>query len=100
MDFESVIGAAGLSPRLVWAHDANGTGINFNHETRAATVGVTLNYLQRWQADLALTQFTGGRVYAGQDLIPPPAGQSASFATGANPNRDRDFLALSLSYAF
>jgi hypothetical protein len=100
MDFESVLGPAGLSPRLVWAHDVNGVGPNFNQDAQAATVGVTLNYLQQWQADIGYTLFTGGRTYEGSDLIPPPAGQPTSFATGANPSRDRDFLAISVSYAF
>jgi hypothetical protein len=100
MDFENAIGAAGLSPRLVWAHDVNGVGPSFNQDAKAITAGVALNYLQSWQADIGYTVFTGGRTYSGTDLIPPPAGQPASFATGANPNADRDFLAISVSYAF
>ncbi|MGQ0530059.1 MAG: DUF1302 domain-containing protein [Panacagrimonas sp.] len=105
MDFENVIGAAQLSPRLVFSHDVNGVGPAFNQESKAVTVGVGLNYLQRWQADLGYTAFFGGREYSGTDPIPPGAAvgdpsQPASFSSGANPNADRDFIAASISYAF
>lgn len=116
MDFESVIGPMGLSPRLVFAHDMNGVGPNFNQDTQALTLGVSFNYLQRWQADVGYTLFHEGRTYSGTDPVPPGAdinpdpevvtrapgdtSQSPSFATSANPNRDRDFLAVSVSYAF
>lgn len=116
LDFESVIGSVQMSPRLVWAHDVNGVGPTFNKDTKAITLGLALNYLQRWQADIGYTTFFGGRTYAGTDPVPPgvdinpdPAvttlspgdsTQSQSFATSANPNKDRDFLAISVSYAF
>lgn len=112
MDFESAIGAAQLSPRLVFSHDVNGVGPVFNQDTKAISVGLAMNYLQRWQADLAYTTFFDGRTYSGVDPIPPgvmiapgtttpgdPA-QPQSFSTSANVNEDRDFLALSISYAF
>lgn len=116
MDFENVIGAVQMSPRLVLAHDVTGVGPNFNHGTKAVTAGIGFNYLQRWQADIGYTSFFGGRTYAGTDPVPPgvdinpdpnvvtltpgDTSQSASFATSANPNLDRDFLAVSVSYAF
>lgn len=100
MDFEDAIGPAQLSPRFVFAHDVHGSGPNFNQDTKAVTLGLAFNYLQRWQADIAYTGFFDGRVYSGTDASPPPAGQSASYAINANPNRDRDFLAVSVSYAF
>jgi len=108
LDFENVIGAVQMSPRLVWSHDVNGNGPNFTEKTKALSLGLGFNYLQRWQADLAYTAFLGGRTYAGTDPVPPGSAagvpgdttQSASFATSANPNKDRDFLAVSVSYAF
>ncbi|MDP3856292.1 MAG: DUF1302 domain-containing protein [Stagnimonas sp.] len=116
MDFENAIGPAQLSPRLVFAHDVNGVGPSFNHGTKAVTLGLGINYLQRWQGDIGYTAFFGGRTYAGTDPVPPgvdinpdpnattlspgDTSQSASFATSANPNKDRDFLAVSVSYAF
>lgn len=125
MDFESVIGAAQLSPRLVFSHDVNGVGPAFNQESKAITLGLGINYLQRWQADIGYTSFFGGRDYAGTDpnTLPPPnpplpigpgvtipgasptplagdVSQPFTFSSSANPNEDRDFLAISVSYAF
>lgn len=108
MDFENAVGAASLSPRLVLAHDVDGVGPSFNQGAKAITFGLGVNYLQRWQADVGYTTFFGGRTYSGTDRLPPGAAagvagdstQSASFATSANPNKDRDFVAASVSYAF
>ena len=100
LDYENVIGAMQMSPRLVFAHDVTGVGPNFNQGVMALQVGVGFNYLQRWQGDIGYSLFTGGRHYSGTDTAPPPAGQPQRYSTGANPNRDRDFLAASISYAF
>lgn len=127
MDFENAIGPAQVSPRLVFSHDVNGTGPVFNQETKAITVGIGFNYLQRWQADIGYTAFFDGRNYRGSDPanlpgnlgggalipgqavpLPPPANptlpgdvsQGYEFDTSANPNEDRDFVAVSVSYAF
>lgn len=115
LDYENAIGAAQLSPRIIFAHDVAGVGPSFNRDTKAITFGLALNYLQRWQADIGYTTFQGGRVFAGTDAVPPgtvlaagppptfvpgDATQSASFATGSNQSKDRDFLAVSVSYAF
>lgn len=116
MDFENVIGAVQMSPRLVFAQDVNGVSANFNEGTKAITAGIGFNYLQRWQADIGYTTFFGGRTYAGTDPVMPGTDvnpdpnvttlstgdtrQSANFATSANPNKDRDFVAVSVSYAF
>ena len=110
MDFENVIGPTQVSPRLVFSHDVNGVGPAFNEDTKAVTLGLGFNYLQRWQADVGYTLFFDGRHYSGTDPIPPgtvsppqrpgDANQSASYETSANPLEDRDFLAVSVSYAF
>jgi len=114
MDFENAIGAVQASPRIALAHDVTGVGPNFNHGTKAATLGIGFNYLQRYTADIGYTTFFGGRTYAGTDTVAPgtvlnpqtgarapgDASQSRSFATSANPNKDRDFVAVSVSYAF
>jgi hypothetical protein len=114
MDYENLIGAVQVSPRVVFAHDVNGVGPAFNEDTKAMTFGVGFNYLQRWQADIGYTAFFGGRTYSGTDPFPPgavlpttpptplagSANQSADFSTSANPLKDRDFLAISVSYAF
>ena len=112
MDFENVIGPVQMSPRLVFSHDVNGVGPAFNEDTKAITFGIGFNYLQRWQADIGYTAFFDGRNYKGTDpfapgtILPGPtvlggdATQSADFNTSANPLEDRDFLAVSVSYAF
>ena len=108
LDYENVIGAVQMSPRLVLSHDVNGNGPNFTEKTGAISLGLGFNYLQRWQADIGYTAFIGGRTYAGTDPVAPGAAagvpgdatQSQSFATSANPNKDRDFVAVSVSYAF
>lgn len=100
MDFENVIDAVQLSPRLVFSHDVHGVGPNFNQGAMALQAALGFNYLQRWQADIGYTAFLGGRTYAGADTAQPPAGQPQSYGTSANPIRDRDFLAVSISFAF
>jgi hypothetical protein len=100
MEFNNAVGAATLSPRVGFSHDVEGVSPTFNEDTKAVTVGLGYNLRQVWQADLAYTSFYGGRTYSGVDPGPVPAGQSPSFATSANPLKDRDFLAVSLSYAF
>jgi len=100
LEFPSAIGAATLSPRLVFTHDVDGVGLNFNEGVKAVTLGLGINYRQNWQADIAYTNFFGGRTYAGTDPGAVPAGQSAGYASSANPLKDRDFLAVSVSYSF
>lgn len=98
-DFESAIGAATLSPRIAFAHDVHGVSPTFNQGVKALTIGLTYNLRQVWTADVAYTGFWGGRTYAGTDPV-ATAGQSSSYASAANPNKDRDFLSVSVSYAF
>ncbi|AXQ31107.1 DUF1302 domain-containing protein [Solimonas sp. K1W22B-7] len=104
LDYENAIGAVGMSPRLVFSHDVNGVSPSFNQGAKALTFGLGFSYLQRWQADLAYTSFFGGRDFSGTDPSPAtgpvPPGQSPEYSTSANPLRDRDFLSVSLSYAF
>ena len=105
LDYPNAIGATTVSPRLAFAHDVSGVGPTFNEATKAATLGLGFDYRQNLQADIAYTWFWGGRTYAGTDApsagsgaLPP--GQSAAYASSSNPLKDRDFLALSVSYSF
>ena len=105
LDYPNAIGATTVSPRLVFSHDVNGRSPTFNEGAKALVLGVGFNYRQNWQADIAYTAFFGGRRYAGTDPVTNPAagfpaGQSADYASGSNPLKDRDFLAASLSYSF
>lgn len=102
MDFNNAIGPATVSPRIAFGHDVDGVSPTFNERTKALTFGININYLENWQADIAYTNFFGGRTYSGTDPIAAsvPPGQSASFATSANPIKDRDFISASISYSF
>jgi hypothetical protein len=100
MDFNNLIRAVTVSPRLAFSHDVQGTGPNFNEGVKALTLGVGLNFKQSWQADLAYTTFFGGRTYSGTDPIANTAGQPRTYASSANPFKDRDFIAASLTYSF
>ncbi len=100
MDFANAIGAVTVSPRIAFSHDVDGTGPNFNEGVKAATLGIGFNFKQNWQADLAYTAFFGGRTYSGTDPIPNTAGQPRTYASSANPLKDRDFIAASLTYSF
>ena len=64
-----------------------------------------MTYLKNWQAIIAYTAYFGGRTYSGTDMPnassgPLPPGQATSYASSSNPLRDRDFLSVSVSYAF
>jgi hypothetical protein len=100
LDYPNAIGAVAVSPRLAYAHDVDGVSSTFNEGTKAGTLGLGFNYNQNLQADIAYTWFWGGRTYSGTDPGAVPPGQSADYASSANPLKDRDFLAVSVSYSF
>lgn len=100
MDFNNWISAVTVSPRIAFSHDVKGTGPNFNEGVKAVTLGVGFNFRQSWQADLAYTSFFGGRTYSGTDPLANNAGQPRTYASSANPLKDRDFIAASLTYSF
>ncbi len=100
LDYPNAIGAATVSPRLVFSHDVDGRGPTFNEGAKALTLGFGFNYRQSWQADIAYTAFFGGRTHSGTDLANSGTGQPLAYASGSNPLKDRDFLAISLSYSF
>lgn len=109
LDYLSLIGAINVSPRAVFSHDVKGVSPTFNEGSQAATVGVNFNYQQVYTLDLSYTSFFGGREYCGADDQTNPAlagsngaaaGQRADYCTSANPLKDRDFIALTMTYAF
>jgi len=105
MDYPNAIGAATLSPRLVFNHDVKGRSPTFNEGAKALTFGLGINYLQNLEIDLSYTSFSGGDRIRGTDpnaAFDPrfPPDQSASYSSNTNPLRDRDFLAVSISYSF
>ena len=105
IDFDNVIDGGTVTPHIAFAHDVSGVGPTFNAGVKALTIGLGVNYLKNWQADIAYTAYFGGRTYSGTDMPnassgPLPPGQATSYASGSNPLRDRDFLSVSVSYAF
>ncbi|TVP83246.1 DUF1302 family protein, partial [Thioalkalivibrio sp.] len=104
MDYPNAIGAATLSPRLVFTHDVNGRSPTFNEGARSLTLGMGINYLQNIEVDLSYTSFFGGDKIEGTDpnaaFDPRFPDQSPSYSSHTNPLKDRDFLAISISYSF
>ena len=100
LDFPNAIGGATLSPRFAFSHDVQGVSPTFNQGAKALTFGLGANFKQNWQADIAYTSFFGGRTYAGTDGPGTPPGQATTYASGANPLKDRDFISVSISYSF
>jgi hypothetical protein len=105
IDYDNVIDGGTVTPYVAFAHDVSGVGPTFNEGVKALTLGLSVSYLKRWQAQVAYTSYFGGRTYSGTDVPdassgPLPPGQSASYSSGSNPLRDRDFISASVSYAF
>jgi len=113
MDYPNAIGAATLSPRLVFTHDVKGRSPTFNEGAKSLTFGLGINYLQNLEIDISYTSFFGGERIRGTDQPAPPqnppldlppfppfGGQSPSYSSHTNPLKDRDFLAISISYSF
>ena len=84
LQYPSVLGGLNLFPRVVFAHDLSGTTpaplASFVEDRKALSVGLQVQYISRWFADLSYTDFFGGG--AGNLL------------------NDRDFLRLRVTYAF
>lgn len=93
-DYPNAIGGATLSPRIAFSHDVSGRSQTFNEGAKALTLGLGMNYQQRWQADIAYTTFFGGKKIRGVDS------DGTRYASHTNPLYDRDFLSLSVSYSF
>ena len=82
LDYSNAIGPATVSPYLQFQHDVNGyspsPGGPFEEGRTALTLGVGVNYLERWRGDLNYTNYNGDTNYLS----------------------DRDFVSLSMSYSF
>lgn len=94
-EYLNALGPVNLTPRLAFSHDLRGTSPTFAQSVQAATVGVTANYLNNWQADLSYTNFFGG-----EKFVVGPAGTTPLTVSSNNPLSDRDFVAATVSYSF
>ena len=93
-EYLNALGPVNLTPRLAFSHDLRGTSPTFAQSVQAATVGVTANYLNNWQADLSYTNFFGGEKFV------VPLTSNSSTVSSNNPLSDRDFVAATVSYSF
>jgi hypothetical protein len=105
LDYPNAFLGSTVSPRIAFSHDVSGSSPTFNEGAKAITFGVGFNYRQNWQADIGYTAFFGGRTVSGVDVPSAasgalPTGQTAPYASSTNPMKDRDFLAVSISYSF
>jgi len=83
-DYSSLFGGVNMTPRVVYGRDVGGTTpaptATFVDGRRLTSLGVTFDYLERFELDLALTQFSGGG--------------------DANQLRDRDYAQARVTYFF
>ncbi|WP_374595460.1 DUF1302 domain-containing protein [Aquabacterium sp.] len=96
LDYNDLFMGATLSPRVAFSHDVHGVSPTFNQGSRSLSIGGALvSADKRWKLDLSYTDYIGGRRYSGTD-----PNTLVDYSSNANPLRDRDFVAASLSYAF
>ena len=100
LSYPSAFAGVTVTPRLAFSHDVHGVSPTFNQGVKAATFGVGFVYRQNWQADISYTTFWGGRTYSGTDSGAATGTQPPTYATSANPLKDRDFISVSVSYSF
>ncbi len=84
LSYNNVLNRFNVNPRIFFAHDVKGTSptpiLNFIEDRKQVTIGVDVDFLQAWEADLGYTTYFGGDEF---NLI-----------------SDRDFVALSVKYNF
>ena len=81
LTYNDVFGGINLTPGLAWSHDVDGysPNSNFNEGAKALTFSLGAEYLNRYTATLAYTDFSGGDY---------------------NVVEDRDFLSMSFAVSF
>jgi hypothetical protein len=82
VDYNNLIGAVTVSPRVAWAHDVQGNSIfggPFLEGRQALTLGLGFSYLD-WTSDLSYTAYMGNK---DQNLV-----------------HDRDFIGFNIKYSF
>jgi hypothetical protein len=101
LEYANALFSGNIAPTLAFAQDVKGVGPNFNQSVKSASIGATWDYQRKWLVGIQYTDYFGGRTYCGTDSAASvPPGQPASFCTGANPLKDRDFYSVNVSYSF
>ncbi len=84
LTYDNAIAAVNLSPRIQWAHDVQGISPQpagpFREGRKAISIGLKATYLEKWEADIAYTNFFGAGKY--------------------NLLNDRDFFSATIKYSF
>jgi hypothetical protein len=113
LDYYNLIPGATVSPRVAWRQDVQGFSPTWSEGARQITLGVGISY-KNWGFDLAYTNFLGGKDFVQVDGanasplnpggVPPPAVLPGPRPFPSHqtsyPIRDRDYLAVSVSYSF
>ena len=84
LEYNNAIGAWNARPQLAFNHDVQGNspqGYNFLHNRKSATLGVTFDYLSRWEVGMSYATFWGG------------------YGNGTT-QRDKDFVSATVNYSF
>jgi hypothetical protein len=101
LEYANAFMSGNIAPVLAWSQSVKGVGPNFNQGVKSWSLGATWDYQRKWLVGIQYTDYFGGRTYCGTDSAASvPAGQPASFCTGANPLKDRDFYSVNVSYSF
>jgi hypothetical protein len=81
LTYNSAIAGINLTPNVAWSHDVDGYSPtpNFNEGSKALSVGLNADYLNRYTASVSYTRFSGGDY---------------------NTQKDRDFVSLSFGVIF
>ena len=81
LTYNDVFAGINLTPAFAWSHDVDGysPNSNFNEGSKALTLSLAAEYLNKYTGSLAYTEFSGGDY---------------------NTVEDRDFLSLSFSVSF
>ena len=117
LDFTNSLFGSNMSPRVAFSHDVKGVSQTFNEGVKSLSGGVNFEYRKAFTVDLSYTSYFGGRTYCGTDQVTNAgqttlaaqiagvaalgfAPQGATFCSGANPIKDRDFYSIVLTYSF
>ncbi len=81
LTYNDAIAGVNLTPTFAWSHDVDGysPNTNFNEGSKAWSVGLNAEYLNRYTASVSYTDFSGGDY---------------------NTQKDRDFLSVSFGVIF
>ena len=81
LTYNDAFAGVNLTPSFAWSHDVDGwsPNTNFNEGTKALSIGLGAEYLNRYTSNLSYTVFSGGDY---------------------NTQKDRDFISLSFGVSF